>query len=99
MQKEEAYRLCQQHMHRYVLVQLQDGSSIDGIIEKVDVENVYLAVPIGEQDTRAFFGYPGFGYGFPGHGFGFGYPFFRPRFRPFIFPLTSLLALSLLPYY
>jgi hypothetical protein len=101
MDLDEAYSLCQQHMHRYVGVQMADGSYHEGIVENVDEHNLYLAVPTGAADqdqTRAFlpFGYSGYGY--PGYGYeGYGYPgglFFRSTL-----PLAALLALSLLPYY
>ncbi|WP_412975009.1 hypothetical protein [Ornithinibacillus sp. 179-J 7C1 HS] len=93
-------------MHSYVLVQLEDGSSFDGIITGLDDEYVYFAVPIDNevnpqlqpymQDQRQFgwfgYGYPGFGY--PGYGFG---P--RRRFNRLVLPLAALTALSLLPWY
>jgi hypothetical protein len=115
MEKHQAQALCREHMHRYVLVQTHDGQQFDGIVENVDDDNLYLAVPNwGTQtsDSRLTpfgFGYPGYGYGygypygygygFPGYGFGFGYPFYGRRFRRFGFPLASLAALSLLPFY
>jgi small nuclear ribonucleoprotein (snRNP)-like protein len=43
--------MCKHHMHRYVLVQLNDGRDYDGIVEHVDDQNVYLAVPVGRVDT------------------------------------------------
>jgi hypothetical protein len=104
MEKQMAISLCMQHMHRYVAVQLADGSMFDGIVVEVDEEHLHLAVPFsGEmRDTRAWFG--------PGYGFGFGYPYGYPyggypygyfprRFNPLILPLAALLTLSLLPYY
>nr|WP_168119474.1 hypothetical protein [Paenibacillus sp. HB172176] len=93
MQQKE---LCEKHMHRYVMVQTNEGCCFDGIVEHVDDEMVCIAVPYcpGEWDGRAFFPYGGFG-GFGGYG-GF-YP--RRRFYRRAFPLGSLLALSLLPYY
>lgn len=79
--------MCQQHMHRYVLVQMADGTCFDGIVEYVDDEVLCIAVPFGqgEGDARAFFPFGGF---FP-----------RRRFFRRTFPLGALLALSLLPYY
>jgi hypothetical protein len=76
MDQNEAYSLCQQHMYRYVIVQMSDGSSHDGIVVSVDEQHLHLAVPMGDADgeqTRAFvsFGYPGYG-GFGGYG---GYPY------------------------
>ncbi|MHA6483722.1 hypothetical protein ACX1C1_17680 [Paenibacillus sp. strain BS8-2] len=92
--------ICEQHMHRYVLLHTNDGCCVDGFVEHVDDDMVCLAVPFcpGEND-RAFLpfgGYGGYG-GYGGFGGGFGYP--RRRFYRRAFPLGSLLALSLLPYY
>ncbi|GKU79723.1 hypothetical protein [Paenibacillus sp. L3-i20] len=90
---------CEQHMHRYVMVQTIDGVCCDGIVEHVDEDMVYIAVPYcpneyGRNDygNRPFHG----GHGF-GHGFGGG--FYPRRFFRRGFPFGSLLALSLLPYY
>ncbi|MDQ6421122.1 hypothetical protein RB620_16970 [Paenibacillus sp. LHD-117] len=94
--KAGAKGICEQHMHRYVLLQTHDGSCVDGIVEHVDDECVCIAVPYcpGEWD-RAFLPFGGYG----GYG-GYGYPFFpRRRFHRRVFPLAALLALSLLPYY
>lgn len=79
--------VCEKHLHRYVMVQTNDGAYHDGIVESVDDENVYLAIPYCPGDERAFFPY---GYG------GF-YP--RRRFYRRGFPIAGLLALSLLPYF
>ncbi|WP_128896059.1 hypothetical protein [Longirhabdus pacifica] len=100
--KERMKKLCEKYMHRYVMVQTTNGGTYDGIVENIDDENVYLAVPnCDENATRSFSGnyhvnqfyrYPyGFGYGYPG--------FFYPRFRRFFFPLAALTGLALLPYY
>lgn len=94
--------ICEKHMYRYVMVQTNDGVLSDGIVEHVDDEYVYLAVPFcpGEADDRAFFPYGG-GYGaYGGYGGFGGYPYYpRRRFFRRRFPLAALLALSLLPYY
>ena len=106
MEKDKAYQLCRDHLHRYVLISLSDGSKVDGIVEGVDNENLYLALP-GEhmasqpREYRQPF-FPGYGYGY-GFGYPYPYPYYpyypRRRFRRGIFPLISLLGLSLLPYY
>lgn len=106
MHKDEAFTWCTTHMYRYVMVQTNDGMTYDGIIESVDNDNVYLAVPVGEAEARQpVYGTPGYGYG----GYGYGYPGYYPgypgyyvprrRFRRTVLPLATLLALSLLPYY
>lgn len=48
MHKEEAIQLCKKHINRYVLIHTADGMAYDGIVENVDDENVYLAVPAGD---------------------------------------------------
>ncbi|WP_261305722.1 hypothetical protein [Paenibacillus andongensis] len=103
MKYQEAHEICIKHMFRYVSVTMTSGSVYDGIVEGVDDENLYLAVPIGGMDQdqmRAFFPfaypYPYFG-GYPYLYPGFGFP--RRRFVRQILPLAGLLALSLLPYY
>ncbi|MEY9091761.1 hypothetical protein [Paenibacillus sp. RC84] len=106
MQKHEAKSLCQQHKYRYVLIQLNDGTVHDGIIENVDDDYVYLAIPVGgrgggESETRAFgWGYPYYGYPYYGYFPYGGYPYYpRRRFYRGVFPLVALTVLSLLPYY
>lgn len=87
--------LCQQHMHRYVMIQTNDGFCCDGIVEHVDDETICIAVPYcpNEWDERAFLPFGGYPYPYP-------YPYFpRRRFFRRRFPLAGLLALSLLPYY
>lgn len=108
MNQQEAYNLCMKHIHRYVEISMKDGKKFDGIVESVDNENVYLAVPRGGErqgdESRQFgfgypgfgfggFGYPGFGWGFPGYGWGYG------RFARLALPLALIGGLSLLPYY
>ncbi|WP_188455314.1 hypothetical protein [Virgibacillus oceani] len=102
------YEMCKDHMHAYVLAEMNDGSRIDGIVTGLDDEYVYLAVPLEQhelqqqanfnhdQDNRQF-GFPGYGFGYPGFGYGFGYP--PRRFRRLILPLAALTALSVLPWY
>ena len=72
-QQENTQSLCKRHMHRYVLVQMKDGSQHDGIVENVDDENLYLAVPNNEVETMETMEarqYPGYGYG------GYGVPLY-----------------------
>lgn len=101
---QHVYDLCKNHMQSYVLIEVDDGTQIDGIITGLDGEHVYLAVPIAgnrvessydDYDERQFgYGYPGYGYGgYPGYGY-------RPRrFNRLVLPLAALTALSVLPWY
>lgn len=102
------YDLCKEHMHAYVLAEMQDGTKMDGIVTGIDDDHVYFAVPIdygnqaGEDRNHqrqygGYHGYPGYGYQGPGYGYG-GYPP-RQRFRRVILPLAALTAISLLPWY
>jgi hypothetical protein len=82
---QHIYDVCRDHIHAYVLVELEDGSSIDGIITGLDHESVYLATPIElhEQLSRhqagshhrqygyARYGDPGYRGG-PDYGSGYG---------------------------
>lgn len=110
MEKVEAKKLCKEHMHRYVCVQMHDGAQYDGIMENVDDDMIYLAVPVGNEAmvNHANWGpnmmpatYPAHSRGFfPG--FGYPYPYYgygRRRFNRLVLPLVGLTALSLLPYY
>src|SRR5690625_640929 len=100
------YELCKNHMHAYVLAEMVDGTTVDGIITGLDDENVYFAVPIDHLDQssqkselsyRQYGGGFGPGFGYPGYGYpGYGYP--RRRFNRLILPLTALAALSILPW-
>lgn len=82
--------LCVSHMHRYVEVQAADGYCYDGIVEHVDDQWLYLAVPGAVDELRGWFPYAPF---YPPFGY-------RPRrFNRLVLPLAGLAALSLLPYY
>ncbi|WP_308638849.1 hypothetical protein [Paenibacillus silvisoli] len=92
----EMKKMCHEHMHRYVLVQTHDGWCCDGIVEHLDDECVCIAVPHCGHMDRAFFPHGGF---FPYPPI-YPYPYFpRRRFIRQVFPLGSLLGLSLLPFY
>ena|SRR5699024_8604982 len=108
------YDVCEQHMHAYVLLEMKDGMETDGIITGIDHENVYVAVPVGEEhqeqmrehrtEERPYGGYPyGGSGGYGGYGSHGGYhgPYYgRPRrFNRLIVPLAALAAVSLLPWY
>ncbi|WP_096201491.1 hypothetical protein [Bacillus sp. FJAT-45350] len=77
--KDYMKSMCQQYLHQPVMAQTLDNQTIQGYIEYVDDENVYLMVPEDTQDYRSaderqFFG-PGYG---PGFGAGYG-GFYGPR--------------------
>ncbi|WP_309123040.1 hypothetical protein [Paenibacillus sp.] len=112
MHAHEAMEICKQHMHKYVLIHTTDGMQYDGIVESMDDEYVYLAVPVGTTELMppqvrglpGYYGYgPGYGYGYPGYypGYGYGYPGYGygGRFRRLALPLAALAAISLLPYF
>lgn len=79
--------LCKEHLNRYVMGHLKNGTIIEGIIVDVDDESVTLLVVDKDASTdgsRQFGRMPGF-FGFRPHRFPFG--FFRfPFITPFIFP-------------
>jgi hypothetical protein len=92
MEIHEKVKMCKDHMHRYVLLQTHDGYCVDGFVEHIDDEMVCIAVPMCCEPhwDRAFI--PFYPYQ--------PYPFFpRRRFVRLAFPLTALLALSLLPFF
>ncbi|QLG39262.1 hypothetical protein HW560_14950 [Paenibacillus sp. E222] len=114
MEKVEAKKLCKEHMHRYVCIQMHDGAHYDGIVENVDDDMIYLAVPVGHEamvnHANANWGpnmmpvtYPAHARGFfPGYGYPYPYPYYgygRRRFNRLVLPLIGLTALTLLPYY
>ncbi|NBI29355.1 hypothetical protein ERL59_10320 [Chengkuizengella sp. YPA3-1-1] len=45
--------VCYQNMHRYVMVEMMDGTTQDGFVECVDEENLYLACPNCENVMAA----------------------------------------------
>ncbi|MFB5762728.1 hypothetical protein [Paenibacillus medicaginis] len=51
-EKSETKEICMKHKHRYVCVWVKDGSMYDGIVENVDDENIYMAVPIGGANNN-----------------------------------------------
>ncbi|MEB1807976.1 MAG: hypothetical protein LPK26_11920 [Bacillaceae bacterium] len=104
--KQYMQSLCQQYMNQHVMVQTADQQTYQGIIEHVDNDHVYLAVPMDDMqqsghgymrsDERQW-GYPYAGFGYPYAP----YPFY-PRPRPFqrlVLPLAALTAISLLPFF
>ncbi|WP_336511509.1 hypothetical protein [Alteribacter salitolerans] len=101
MNQQEMHHLCKDHLYRYVLVTTQDQMQYDGIVENVDDDYLYMAVPVGEigdsqhliQGARFYGGY-GYTPYYPPYYYG---P--RRRFQRLILPLAALAAISLLPYY
>ncbi|MGX1828869.1 hypothetical protein ACWIE6_11490 [Paenibacillus taichungensis] len=92
MEKVEAKKLCKEHMHRYVCIQMHDGAHYDGIVEHVDDDMIYLAVPVGHEaavnHANANWGpnmmpvtYPAHSRGFfPGYGYPYPYPYPYPYY-------------------
>ncbi|MDR6880089.1 hypothetical protein [Bacillus sp. 3255] len=100
MNHPEKHEICINHMHRYVSVTMDNGAMYDGIVEHVDGDHLYLAVPIGGAEPEQMRAFVPFGSPFPFYGFPYpGYVFGRRRFARQVLPLAGLLALSLLPYY
>lgn len=74
-EKHPMYELCMKHMHRYVKVHTHDGCCYHGIVEHVDEEHLYLAVPAGHwmqhgraaSMDRAYVPYGYSGGGYPGY--------------------------------
>lgn len=53
--RDEAYSVCEKHIHKYVQIQTIDGHVIQGAIVSVDSKHVYLSVPTSQQPVRQFF--------------------------------------------
>ena len=48
--QNHVYDLCKQHMNQNVLLQTKSGDQIEGVIENLDDENVYVIVPTRSND-------------------------------------------------
>lgn len=88
---------CKKHINYHVVLTMKDGSTIDGIIEKVDGDNVVVLV--GEDVMESELGSKG-NETRQGYNYGPSMGRFR-RFQPRVFPFGALAALTLLryPYY
>ena len=53
MHNEQLVQLCHQHINKYVVLQTTDGQQIDGIIESLDQNNVYVIVPMESGMNQA----------------------------------------------
>lgn len=53
--RDEAYSVCEKHIHKYVQIQTIDGHVIQGVIVSVNSKHVYLSVPTSQQPVRQFF--------------------------------------------
>ncbi|MDQ0213994.1 small nuclear ribonucleoprotein (snRNP)-like protein [Oikeobacillus pervagus] len=83
---------CRNYRYHHVIMTTHDGRSFDGIIESVDRDHMKVLVgedimerEHDEMDDRQFYGFP------RRRGF--------RRYRRRIFPLASLAAVALLPYF
>lgn len=92
---QNLYNQCKKMMNYHVVLRMQDGSEVDGIIESVDPSSVNVLVG---EDVMVGGNGPGMEYNAQRQ---YGSPIRYRRFRRRNFPLASLLALSLLqyPYY
>jgi hypothetical protein len=94
MHKRKAYALCHQHLYRYVHIRTSEGRIYDGIIDSVDDDFVYLAVPRSgyrqaaptkskEQDNRQYADPYAYG-SYPGYQpYMYGYPGYQPAYPPY----------------
>jgi small nuclear ribonucleoprotein (snRNP)-like protein len=86
---------CQRLMYFHVIIKLNDGNTVDGILESVENDQISMLVPeevMGQEDDGADERQFGYGYG--------GRP--RRRFRRFVrrfLPFAALAALTPYPYY
>lgn len=78
----QMYEQCKKHMHSYVLAELSDGTTFDGIITGLDQDQVYFAVPMDSYEAMTMpahhegydYGQGQYGYPTRQFGYGFGYP-------------------------
>ncbi len=84
---------CNRLLYYHVVLTLKDGSTVDGIIGRVDDDQVIVLVGEDVMEDESRFGRPPGGGPRPGGGGGR----FR-RFGPRGFPFASIAALSLLAY-
>ena len=89
---QNLYNQCKKMMYYHVMLQMQDGSEVDGIIESVEPDQVNVLVG---EDVMVGGNGPGMEYDAQRQ---YGNPMRYRRFRRRNFPLATLLALSLLPY-
>ncbi|KGX93007.1 hypothetical protein N781_14140 [Pontibacillus halophilus JSM 076056 = DSM 19796] len=75
---------CKKHMYYFVVIETNDGQTLEGIIDDMDSENVYLLMPVGEDEE----GDRQYGYG--GYGYGYGYPRRFRRFRRYYYPFFGV---------
>jgi small nuclear ribonucleoprotein (snRNP)-like protein len=91
---ESLHDQCKKCAYYHVIITMKDGSTLDGIIEDVDMDGVNMLVgeDVMEKDDEGEYDQDRqyYMYGRPRRRF--------RRFRRRRFPLASLLALSLLPY-
>lgn len=87
---------CQRYMNYQVMAQMNDGSQLEGIIDRVDEDGVTMLVPedvdgeqmrqdVEDENARQF-------------GYNYGRPRYR-RFRRRRFPFPFISRLFLFPFY
>ncbi|QHE51020.1 hypothetical protein [Pontibacillus sp. HMF3514] len=87
------------YKHYFIILEMKDGQQYEGIVEDIDAENVYVLMPVGDEDDdespdQRQWGYgggfgPGYGWG-GGYGGGYGYPRRFRRFRRYRFPFFGI---------
>jgi hypothetical protein len=102
---DNMHQTCKHHMYYHVIVKTNDGQQTEGIITDLDKKNVYMLVPqdmmtADEQESPQMVQQQSSQQQQTQQGQR--QPYGRPRYRRFyrqIFPLATLAALSLYPYY
>ncbi|MGM0806338.1 MAG: hypothetical protein ACQET8_16450 [Bacillota bacterium] len=110
---DSMHQMCKQHMYYHVTIKTRDGQEIEGIITDLDKKNVYMMVPQNMMPVEEEQESPQPTQQSPNpqqqsqqvqqsseqnQRQWYGNPYYRRYYRQ-IFPLASLAALSLYPYY
>lgn len=111
--QKQVHDQCKNSMLQFVMIEMNDGNTYDGIIEDVDDDYVVLLIPEGDKDWSyrkdsdqndedrqfGFGGFSGYGYGGYGYpGYGYGVPRRFRRFRRYRFPFFGIRRL-LYPFF
>jgi hypothetical protein len=106
MSKQDLYQMCEKYMNYYAQLEKEDGTVVEGIVDRVDKDHVDMLVPVGDQEWDeqydrqygygGYGGYGGYPYGYGGYGYGIPRRF--RRFRRIRYPFFILRRLFF-PYY